>query len=90
MDPKLDLNGEMSCEHQVRGFCKDCTVEVAEMARMNAFQHLLMVFVCLFNFEGYGIIVELAWCFQRLFEVGDYGPDGWFAELGIDWRKSNE
>jgi hypothetical protein len=90
MDPKLDPDGEMSCEHQRYGFCKDCLEEVAVMARRTVLRHILEVFVCIFNFEFYGVIVESGWAFQRLFRVGDYGPHGWFSELKIKWWEPNE
>lgn len=91
MEFNLDEEGQMGCEHQNHRPCKACIDEfIAPMARMSSLGHFFTAFVCLFNFEFYGILVELVWAVQRLFEIGDYGPEGWFKELGIDWKKPNE
>lgn len=77
-----------ACDRNQDGICSECYINtLTEMARLSSFEHLLHALLCLFCFEFKGLVVELVWAVERLFEVGDYGPNGHFDELKIDWRK---
>jgi hypothetical protein len=80
-----------ACKSNPDGICSECYTDLlTDMCRLNSFEHLVMMVVCLLNFEFKGVVVEFCWAIERLFEIGDYGPEGYLAELKIDWRKRSD
>lgn len=76
------------CKKNPEGMCSPCYMEaLTDFARMTVLQHLFAMVICIFMFEFKGIYVEFCWTIERLFEIGDYAHNGYFEELGIDWRK---
>ena len=82
--------------NELKAHCDECdTLGMSIIANYNSFQFALAGLKEVFHFNfvvGFGCFV---WAFQRLFNVGDFNPDGEddgfnFYALGLVKRKSRK
>ena len=69
------------------GFCFDCASDgELRAARRTVVEHIAAAIFNARNRQWKYVRYDLRWATQRLFRRGDYARDGYFDQMGVDWR----